>query len=70
MLLTSTFTLTMVKSAPSLSVKSALLYHKCILVIAVKLATFAIIVVIRFIFGKSEEMSLSINVIMIGVPLF
>ena len=56
-LLTSTFILTMVKSAPSLSVRSALLYHKYILVIGVRLAIFAIIVVIHFIFGKSEEMS-------------
>jgi len=60
----------MVKSAHSLSVKSAPPYLKYILAIGVKLNTFALIVVIHFIFGKSEEMSLSINVIMIGVHLF
>jgi hypothetical protein len=54
----------MVKSAPSLNVRSALLYHRYILVIGIKLAIFALIVVIHFIFGKNEKMSLPINVTM------
>ena len=45
-LLTSTSISMTVKSAPSLSVKSALLYHKYILVIGAKLNIFAIIVAI------------------------
>ena len=56
-LLAGTFTLTMVEDAPSLSVKSHLLYHKCVLFIGVKLNTFVPIVLIHFIFGKSEELS-------------
>ena len=58
------FTLTMVKSAHSLSVRSALLYHRYILVIGIRLAIFALTVAIHFIFGKNEKMSLSINVTM------
>jgi len=48
-LLASTFTLMMVKSAPSLSVRSILLYHKYILVIGIKLNIFVFIAVIHFI---------------------
>jgi len=66
----SIFILTMAKGAHSLSAKSVLPYHRCILVIGVKLNIFALIVAIRFIFGKSEEMSLSINVTMISAHLF
>jgi len=59
-----------VKSAPSLSVRSALLYHRYILVIGIKLAIFALTVAIHFIFGKNEKRSLSINVTMISVHIF
>jgi hypothetical protein len=65
----NTFILMMVKNVLSLSVKYALLYHKYILIIGVRLNTFAIIVAIRFIFGKSEEMSSSINAIMTSVHI-
>jgi len=58
------FILTMVKNAHSLSVRSALLYHRYILVIGIRLAIFALIVAIHFIFGKNEKMSLSINATM------
>ncbi len=49
--------------------KTALLYHKCILVIETRIAIFALIVAIRFIFGKNEGMSLSINAAMIGAHI-
>ncbi len=39
-------------------------------VIAIKLNTFGLIVVIHFIFGKRREMSLSINATIIDAPLF
>jgi len=64
------FILMMVKNARNLSVKFALLYHKFILVIAIKLNIFALIAVIHFIFGKNERMHLSINAVMISVPVF
>jgi len=69
-LLVNTSILMMVESVRSLSVKSALFYHKYILVIGTRLNIFALIVVIHFIFGKSEGMSLSINVIMIDAHAF
>ena len=69
-LLASTFTLMMVKSVLSLSVKSALPSLKYTLVIGIKLNIIDLIVVIHFIFGKSEEMSLFINVIMTDAPVF
>ncbi|GAH31330.1 unnamed protein product, partial [marine sediment metagenome] len=37
--------------------------------IGIRLNIFAIIVVVRFIFGKSEEMSLSTNATMIGTHI-
>jgi hypothetical protein len=58
------FILAVVKNVHSLSVKSALLYHRYILVIGIKLNIFALIVAIHFIFGKNEKMSLSINMTM------
>jgi hypothetical protein len=54
----------MVKNVHSLSVKSALLYHRYILIIGIKFAIFALTVAVHFIFGKNEKMSLSINVTM------
>jgi len=48
----------MVKSAPSLSVRSHLLYHKYILVIGVRLNIFALIAIIHFI-NESYEANLA-----------
>jgi len=64
------FTLTMVKNAHNLSAKFALLYRKFTLVIAIKLNIFALIVAIHFISEKNEKIHLSINAVMISVPVF
>ncbi len=55
LLLTSTSISMTVKNVLSLSVRSALLYHKYILVIGVRLNTFALIVLIRSISAKIER---------------
>ncbi len=64
------FILMMVKNVPSLNARSALLYHRYILVIGIRLAIFALTVAVHFIFGKNEKRSLSINATMITVHIF